>query len=95
MVDFAASIAAEVIKRADVDPSKIGQVVMGNVINTDPRDMYLSRYAAVIGGIPIETPAYTLNRLCCSGLQAIVCAAQSILRGDTDIALGGGAESMS
>ncbi|MGB0297702.1 MAG: beta-ketothiolase BktB, partial [bacterium] len=95
LVDLAASVVAEAIKRADVDASKIGQVVMGNVIHTDPRDMYLSRYAAVKGGIPIETPAYTLNRLCGSGLQAIVCAAQSILCGDTGIALGGGAESMS
>ena len=95
LVDLAASVVAEAIKRADVDASKIGQVVMGNVIHTDPRDMYLSRYAAVKGGIPIETPAYTLNRLCGSGLQAIVCAAQSILCGDTDVALGGGAESMS
>lgn len=57
MVDLAASVVAEAIKRADVDASKIGQVVMGNVIHTDPRDMYLSRYAAVKGGIPIETPA--------------------------------------
>ena len=95
LVDLAASVVAEAIKRADVYASKIGQVVMGNVIHTDPRDMYLSRYAAIKGGIPIETPAYTLNRLCGSGLQAIVCAAQSILCGDTDIALGGGAESMS
>jgi len=95
LVDLAASVVAEAIKRADVDASKIGQVVMGNVIHTDPRDMYLSRYAAVKGGIPIETPAYTLNRLCGSGLQAIVCSAQSILCGDTDVALGGGAESMS
>ena len=88
LVDLAASVVAEVIKRADVDASKIGQVVMGNVIHTDPRDMYLSRYAAIKGGIPIETPAYTLNRLCGSGLQAIVCAAQSIFCGDTGIALG-------
>ena len=95
LVDLAASVVAEAIKRADVDVSKFGQVVMGNVIHTDPRDMYLSRYVAVKGSIPIETPAYTLNRLCGSGLQAIVCASQSILCGDTDVALGGGAESMS
>lgn len=95
LVEMAAKVVEAAVQRAEVDPKRIGQVVMGNVIHTDPRDMYLSRYAAVQGGIPIETPAYTLNRLCGSGLQAIVCAAQSILCGDTDVALAGGAESMS
>ena len=95
LVEMAAKVVEVAVQRAEVDPKRIGQVVMGNVIHTDPRDMYLSRYAAVQGGIPIETPAYTLNRLCGSGLQAIVCAAQSILCGDTDVALAGGAESMS
>ncbi|MBP8133994.1 MAG: acetyl-CoA C-acyltransferase family protein, partial [Zoogloea sp.] len=70
-------------------------VVMGNVIPTEPRDAYLSRVAAIDSGIPLETPAFNVNRLCGSGLQAIICAAQSILLGDTDIAIGGGAEAMS
>ena len=94
MVNLTASVVAEVIKRADADALKIGQVVIGNMIHAYSRDMYLSSYAAVKGGIPIEFPVYTLNRLCESDLQAIVCAAQSILHGDSDIALGGGVESM-
>jgi acetyl-CoA C-acetyltransferase len=73
----------------------VGQVVMGNVIHTEPADAYLSRVAAVDAGIPLQTPAYNVNRLCGSGLQAIVCAAQSIATGDTDVAIGAGAESMS
>ena len=75
--------------------AQVGQVVMGHVIPTEPADAYLSRVAAVDAGIPHETPAYNVNRLCGSGLQAIVCAAQSIALGDTDIAIGAGAESMS
>ncbi|HSW05600.1 acetyl-CoA C-acyltransferase family protein [Aquabacterium sp.] len=75
--------------------AQVGQVVMGNVIPTEPADAYLSRVAAVDAGIPTETPAYNVNRLCGSGLQAIVCAAQAIALGDTDIAIGAGAESMS
>jgi len=70
-------------------------VVMGNVIHTEPRDAYLSRVAAVDAGVPFETPALTVNRLCGSGLQAIVSAAQIIQLGDADIAIAGGAESMS
>jgi acetyl-CoA C-acetyltransferase len=73
----------------------IGHVVFGNVIHTEPKDMYMSRVAAVRGGIPVKTPALTVNRLCGSGLQAIVTAADSILRGDCDAAIGGGVESMS
>jgi acetyl-CoA C-acetyltransferase len=79
----------------NVDAAEIQQVVMGNVIHTEPRDCYLSRVCAVDAGIPFETPALTVNRLCGSGLQAIVSAAQSILLGDADLAIAGGAESMS
>ncbi|HTX03652.1 MAG TPA: acetyl-CoA C-acyltransferase family protein [Candidatus Acidoferrales bacterium] len=90
-----ATVVREAVKRAGVQPSEIGHVVFGNVIHTDAKDMYLSRVAAIEGGLPQETAALTLNRLCGSGLQAIVSAAQTILLGDTDVALGGGAESMS
>ncbi|EIJ43348.1 acetyl-CoA acetyltransferase [Beggiatoa alba B18LD] len=92
---LAANVLREAVKRASIDPKQVGQVVFGNVIHTDKRDMYLSRVATIEGGLPIETPAYTLNRLCGSGLQSIVCAAQSIAMGDTDAAVAGGAESMS
>ena len=78
-----------------VDAAEIQQVVMGNVIHTEPRDCYLSRVCAVDAGIPFETPALTVNRLCGSGLQAIISAAQSILLGDAELAVAGGAESMS
>lgn len=93
--DLGAAVVRESIKRAGVGPEEIGQVVFGNVIHTEVKDMYLSRVAAVRGGVPVETPALTLNRLCGSGLQAIICAAQTIWLGDTKVAIGGGAESMS
>jgi acetyl-CoA C-acetyltransferase len=80
---------------AHVDAAEIQQVVMGNVIHTEPRDCYLSRVCAIDAGIPVEAPALTVNRLCGSGLQAIISAAQSILLGDADLAIVGGAESMS
>jgi acetyl-CoA C-acetyltransferase len=80
---------------AQVDAAEVQHVVMGNVIHTEPRDAYLSRVAAIEAGIPVETPALTVNRLCGSGLQAIVSAAQTIMLGDADIAVAGGAESMS
>lgn len=83
------------LERSRVDPKAIGHLVMGNVIPTDPRDAYLSRVASMDAGIPQETPAFNVNRLCGSGLQAMVSAAQAILLGDTDIAIGAGAESMS
>lgn len=83
------------LERSGIHPDAIDHVVMGNVIPTEPRDAYLSRVASVDSGIPIETPAFNVNRLCGSGLQAIVSAAQSIMLGDADIAIGGGAESMS
>ncbi len=83
------------IERSGLDPAAIGHVVMGNVIPTDTRDAYLSRVAAIDAGCPIETPAFNVNRLCGSGLQAIVSAAQAITLGDCDVAVGGGSESMS
>jgi acetyl-CoA C-acetyltransferase len=93
--ELGATVVREAVKRAGEQPAEVGHVVFGNVIHTDAKDMYLSRVAAIEGGLPQETAALTLNRLCGSGLQAIVSAAQTILLGDTDVALGGGAESMS
>jgi acetyl-CoA C-acetyltransferase len=87
-------VAMESLARAGVAPAEVGHVVFGNVIHTEPKDMYLSRVAAVNAGIPIEVPAMTLNRLCGSGLQAVISAAQLIALGDADVALAGGAESM-
>ena len=81
--------------RAGVEPGQIGHVVFGHVINTEPRDMYLSRVAAMGAGIPDTTPAMNVNRLCGSGAQAIVSAVQNLMLGDADYALAGGAESMS
>src|SRR5690554_7728376 len=83
------------LQRSGVAPEQVGHVVMGNVIPTEPRDAYLSRVAAMDSGIPKETPAFNVNRLCGSGLQAVISAAQSIMLGDAEVAVGGGAESMS
>ncbi len=88
-------VAREAMDRAGVDPGQIGQVVFGHVINTEPRDMYLSRVAAIDAMIPDSTPAMNVNRLCGSGAQAVVSAAQSLMLGDAEFALAGGAESMS
>ncbi len=93
--DLAAQVVRESLKRADVSGDDVGHVVFGHVVNTEPKDMYLSRVAAINGGCAQGTPAFNVNRLCGSGLQAIVSASQSILLGDTDIAIGGGAENMS
>ncbi len=93
--ELAARVVREAVSRARVAPEVVGHVVFGNVIHTEPKDMYLSRVAAIQGGLAKETPALTLNRLCGSGLQAIVSAAQTLLLGDADVALAGGAESMS
>jgi len=93
--DLGARVVREVLARANVDGDAVGHVVFGNVVHTEPKDMYLARVAALNGGVAQHTPALTVNRLCGSGLQAIVSAAQSILLGDADIAIGGGAESMS
>ena len=90
-----ALVAKEAMARAGDDPKQIGHVAYGHVINTEPRDMYLSRVSAIEAGIPEETPAMNVNRLCGSGAQAIVSAAQSILLGDAEYALAGGAEAMS
>lgn len=93
--DLAAQVVREAVRRAGVDAADIGQVVFGNIIHTDGHDHYLARVAGIKGGLPVETPALTLNRLCGSGLQAIISAAQTIMLGDTDAAVAGGAEAMS
>jgi acetyl-CoA C-acetyltransferase len=93
--ELAARVVREAVSRAKVAPEDVGHAVFGNVIHTEAKDMYLSRVASINGGLPKETPALTLNRLCGSGLQAIISAAQAIMLGDADVALGGGAESMS
>jgi acetyl-CoA C-acetyltransferase len=93
--ELAATVVREVVKRAAIKPEEVEHVVFGNVIHTDVRDMYLARVAAINGGLPVETPAFTLNRLCGSGLQAIVSAAQTIYMGDTKVVVAGGAEVMS
>ena len=93
--ELAALVVRESLARGNVEGKDVGHVVFGHVVNTEPKDMYLSRVAAVNGGCSIETPAYNVNRLCGSGLQAIVSASQSILLGDCDVAIGGGAENMS
>jgi acetyl-CoA C-acetyltransferase len=90
-----AACVTEAVGRAGVEPTDVGSCIFGHIVNTEPRDMYMSRVAAIEGGLPIETPAMTLNRLCGSGLQAVVSAAQQILLGDVDVAVAGGAESMS
>jgi acetyl-CoA C-acetyltransferase len=90
-----ATVIRESIKRAGVDPAVVGHVVLGSVIHGEARDMYISRVAAIDAGLPVGTPCLTVNRLCGSGLQAIVSAAQHIMLGDTDCVIGGGAESMS
>ncbi len=84
-----------VLDRTDIDPARVGHCVIGNVLHSDKRDMYISRYAALEGGLPIETPALTVNRLCGSGLQAIVSAAQVVQLGNAEVVVAGGAESMS
>ena len=94
-IDLGATVAKAALDRAGVSGDQIGNVVFGHVINTEPRDMYLSRVAAMNAGIPDTTPAMNVNRLCGSGVQAIVSATQSLMLGDADFALAGGAESMS
>ncbi|MDW8145761.1 MAG: acetyl-CoA C-acyltransferase family protein [Roseiflexaceae bacterium] len=93
--ELAAQVVREAVKRAGVEPAEIGQVVFGNIIHTDGHDHYLARVAGVKGGLPVDVPALTLNRLCGSGLQAIITAAQTIMLGDADAAVAGGAELMS
>ena len=93
--DLGAVCVREAVRRSGIKPADVGHVVFGNIIHTDPRDHYLARVAGVKGGLPHETPALTLNRLCGSGLQAVVTAAQMIAGGDADVAVAGGAENMS
>ena len=90
-----AHVAKAAMERSGVEPGQIGQVVFGHVINTEPRDMYLSRVAMIEAGIPNTTPAMNVNRLCGSGAQAIVSVVQSLMLGDAEFGLAGGAESMS
>ncbi len=93
--ELAALVVREALARAQTDGQDVGHVAFGHVVNTEPKDMYLSRVAAINGGCAHSTPAFNVNRLCGSGLQAIVSASQSILLGDCDIAVAGGAENMS
>ncbi|WP_144173824.1 acetyl-CoA C-acyltransferase family protein [Pseudomonas sp. Kh13] len=95
LADLASAITRAAIERSGVAAEQVGHLVMGTVIPTEPRDAYLARVAAMNAGIPKETPAFNVNRLCGSGLQAIVSAAQCLLLGDTDVAVAAGAESMS
>ncbi|MBS0300515.1 MAG: acetyl-CoA C-acyltransferase family protein [Proteobacteria bacterium] len=93
--DLAAKVVREAVLRARIDSHEVGHVVFGNVIHGETRDMYLARVACINGGLPQHTAALTVNRLCGSGLQAIISVSQNILLGDTDAAVAGGAESMS
>lgn len=93
--EMAAATIKEAVQRAGVAPSDVGHTVVGNVIHTEPRDMYIARYASVTAGLPYETPALTLNRLCGSGLQAVCTAASYIELGQATCTVGAGAESMS
>jgi len=94
-VELATAVIAEAVKRAGVPSDQVGACVLGNVVHTEPRDMYISRYASVQAGLSHDSQAFTLNRLCGSGLQAIVSAAQQIMLGDVDTAVAGGVENMS
>jgi acetyl-CoA C-acetyltransferase len=93
--ELGALVVREAVARAKIDPKDVGQCVIGNVLHTEPKDMYISRLCAVNGGLPHDTGAFTVNRLCGSGMQAIVSASQYILLGETDTAVAGGTESMS
>jgi len=93
--DLAATVVREAVSRSRVEAEEFGHAVFGHVIHTETRDMYFGRVAAVNGGLPVQTPAFTVNRLCGSGLQAIVSAAQAVQLGDAEVAVAGGAESMS
>jgi acetyl-CoA C-acetyltransferase len=93
--ELATQVVRASLTRAGVEGKDVGHVVFGHVVNTEPRDMYLSRVAAIQGGCAESTPAFNVNRLCGSGLQAVISASQTILLGDADIAIAGGAENMS
>lgn len=90
-----ATVAKAALERSGVEGADIGHVAYGHVINTEPRDMYLSRVAAIEAGVPEETPCMNVNRLCGSGAQAIVSVAQNLMLGDCEFGLAGGAECMS
>jgi acetyl-CoA C-acetyltransferase len=92
--ELAGKVVAEAVSRSGLAAEDIGHCVIGSVVHSDRRDMYMSRVAALKGGLPVETPALTVNRLCGSGLQAVVSAAQMVMLGDCDAAVAGGAESM-
>ena len=94
-IDLCTTVATAALDRSGVTPDQIGHVAIGHVINTEPRDMYLSRVAAMQAGIPESTPAMNVNRLCGSGVQAIVSMIQTLQLGDAEFALAGGAENMS
>ena len=94
-IDLGTVVSTAALDRAGLDPAQVGQVAFGHVINTEPRDMYLSRVAAMGAGVPDSTPAMNVNRLCGSGVQAIVSMVQALQLGDADFALAGGAENMS
>ncbi len=93
--EMAAVCVREAVNRSGIKPNDVGHVVFGNIIHTDPHDHYLARVAGVNGGLPHEAPALTLNRLCGSGLQAVITAAQTIMLGDAEVTVAGGAENMS
>jgi len=95
LCDLATTAVKAALLDSQVEPARIGHVVMGNVIPTEPQDAYLARVAAINAGIPKETPAYNVNRLCGSGLQAIISAAHTLMLGDAEFAIGAGAEAMS
>jgi len=95
LADLATPALKAALLTSKVDPERIGHVVMGNVIPTEPQDAYLARVAAINAAIPKETPAYNVNRLCGSGLQAIISAAHTLMLGDAEFAIGAGAEAMS
>jgi acetyl-CoA C-acetyltransferase len=94
-IELGTVVAKAAMSRAGVDGAQIGHVILGHVINTEPKDMYVSRVAAMNAGIPETTPAMTVNRLCGSGVQAIVSVMQSLMLGDAEFGLAGGAENMS
>jgi acetyl-CoA C-acetyltransferase len=93
--ELGAVAAAAAIARASIEPAQVDHVVFGNVIHTEPGDVYMARVVGIKAGLPKEVPAYTVNRLCGTGVQAIVSATQAIQTGEADVALAGGAESMS
>jgi acetyl-CoA C-acetyltransferase len=93
--DLGAAAATAALERAQIEPDQVEHVVFGNVIHTEPGDAYMARVVGMKAGLPKEVPAYTVNRLCGTGVQAIVSAAQAIQTGEARVALAGGAESMS